>query len=261
MSFEILEIGRHALDVVLVSVVIYYLILLIRGTRAVQITLGIILVVGIYYFADVGGLITLKKTLETFFTVLPVAIIVLFQDEIRRAFAQVGRQRLWSGAMDDARQLDEVLREVILACSALSSRSTGALIVIERLDGLKNYVDNGVVLDSKVSHDLLISLFNTDVPLHDGAIIIQGDRLAAAGCFLPLTLNRQLSRDYGTRHRAALGISEQSDAAAVVVSEETGIISLAYAGKIERNFEPDELHAKLYQVLISDVYAQVGGTS
>jgi diadenylate cyclase len=194
--------------------------------------------------------------LENFFSFLPFALIVLFQDEIRRALAQFGRKSTWGfGA---AQKTDTVYNEIVLAATGLAAKRTGALIVIERLDGLKNYVENGIALDAWLSLDLLMNVFQPNAPLHDGAVIVQGDRLAAASCFLPLTSNPELSNEYGTRHRAALGITEETDAVAVVVSEETGIISLAFDGRLERPLTSRELRNALYERLITDLYPKGG---
>ena len=248
---------RDALDVLLVAVVIYNLLLLIRGTRAVQIILGILFLVGVYYLARLGDLLTLQTTLENFFSFLPFAIIVLFQDEIRRALAQFGSKPVWS--VGQPQKVDSVFNEIVLAATALSSRRVGALIVIERQEGLKNFVDNGIAMDSVVSFDLLLNVFNPFTPLHDGAVIVQGDRIAAAACFLPLTQRAEVSKEFGTRHRAALGITEETDAVAVVVSEETGRISVASHGEIEVDLDSNTLRNTLYKLLVTDLYPQ-GGT-
>ena len=243
---------RDVLDVLLVAVVIYNLLLLIRGTRAVQILFGILFLVGAYYLARLGNLLTLQTTLEAFFTFLPFGVIVLFQDEIRRALAQFGSKPLWG--IGQHQRVESVFNEVVLAATAMSARRTGALIVIERLEGLKNFVDNGIKLDAVVSYDLLLNIFNSHTALHDGAVIVQGDRLAAASCYLPLTRNPELSKEYGTRHRAGLGISEETDAVAVVVSEETGRVSVAHQGELLRDLDSNGLRTTLYKLLITDLY-------
>lgn len=238
------------LDVLLVAVVVYNLLLLIRGTRAVQILLGILVLVLFYWVAGSLGLQALETTLQNFFLFLPVAIIVLFQQEIRRALASFGRTPLWSFA--GHQKVVPAFNDVVLATTSLSERKIGALIVLERSEGLRNYVENGIAIDAVVSLDLLVSLFIPETPTHDGAVIIQGDRIAAATCFLPLTQNPELSMDLGTRHRAALGITEETDAVAVVVSEETGSVSLASQGEMSRDLEPRELRNLLYQHLVTN---------
>ena len=234
------------LDVLLVALVLYYLLLLIRGTRAVQVVVGILALVVIYYGARTLNLPALEMTLETFFALLPVAIIVLFQNEIRRALAGFGRTRLWTGA--GAIDVQEVAQQVTMAASTLAESKTGALIVFERREGLRNYAENGIQIDAEVSVDLLVSLFFPDAPTHDGAVIIQNGRIAAATCFLPLTRS-SVSTQFGTRHRAGLGISEETDALAVVVSEETGEMSLAVGGEFERPLSSSSLLTLLLQHL------------
>lgn len=240
-------------DVLLVAIVVYNLLLLIRGTREVQILIGILSMVVVYYAAQAFGLTALEATLRNFLIILPVAIIVLFQHEIRRAFASFGSTPLWGFATQ--RQVASTFNEVVLASTTMAERRTGALIVLERLEGLRNYVENGIQLDAVVSIDLLINLFTPGTPTHDGAVIIQGDRIAAAACYLPLTRNPALSQEFGTRHRAALGISEETDALVVVVSEETGTISVAFGGEFFRPLESKDLHNLLYKFLVTDVYA------
>jgi len=239
------------LDVLLVTLVLYNLLLLIRGTRAVQVLLGILVLVLFYYAARIFDLPALETTLENFFIILPVAMIVLFQHEIRRALATFGRTPLWG--FSNQQKVATTFNAIVLAAATLAERRVGALIVIERSEGLRNYVENGILIDAEVSIDLLISIFTPETPTHDGAVIVQGDRIAAATCFLPLTRNTQLSKEYGTRHRAALGISEETDAMVVVVSEETGTISVALGGEMRRGLDSNDLRNVLYQNLAADV--------
>ncbi|MEE9563277.1 MAG: diadenylate cyclase CdaA [Thermoanaerobaculia bacterium] len=245
---------RDVLDVALVAVVIYNLLLLIRGTRAVQMLLGLLFIGAAYYLAGAANLLTLQQLLGSFLFVLPFAIIVLFQQEIRRALASFGRNPLWG--LGTHQKIEATIHETVLAAAAMAERRTGALIVIQRLEGLRNFIENGIIIDALVSYDLLINIFNPETPLHDGAVIIQEDRIAAAACFLPLTLKPELSKEFGTRHRAALGISEEVDALAVVVSEETGTISLAIDGRMIRDLDGKSLRNTLYQYLITDLSAQ-----
>ena len=238
-------------DVILVTLVLYNLMLLIRGTREVQILIGIMILVVFYYIARTLELRAVETTLENFFIVLPVAIIVLFQREIRRALATFGSTPLLG--FSDQRKVASTFDDLVLAAATLAERKIGALVVIERLEGLRNWVENGVRLDSLVSIDLLISLFTPTTPTHDGAVILQGDRIAAAACFLPLTQNPELSKEFGTRHRAALGISEETDALALVVSEETGIVGAAIGGEFFRPLEPKDLRNLLYKYLVTDL--------
>lgn len=245
---------RDLVDILLVAIVVYNLLLLIRGTRAVQVLIGILLVAIVHYAAGLFELLTLQRVIEAFLIVLPFAIVVLFQHEIRRALAQFGRYPL--GGLATHGQVESTFDQTALAATTLASRRIGALIVIERLDGLRNYVENGIRLDAEVGYDLLINIFSPDTPLHDGAVIIQNDRIAAASCFLPLTQSAELSKDLGTRHRAAVGISEETDAVAVVVSEETGLISVAWNGEITRDLDSRSLRNTLYQYLVTDLYLQ-----
>ncbi len=244
---------RDAVDILLVTVVVYYLLLLIRGTRAVQTVLGILFLLASLYLARYFQLTALKATLERFFAFLPFAIIVLFQQEIRRALANFGRGTLMRGLGQSHNEAD-VFNDVALAATSLAEKKVGALIVFERLEGLRDYVETGIQLDALVSLDLLVNLFAPGTPTHDGAVIIQGERIAAATCFLPLTQDRGLSKEFGTRHRAALGITEETDAVAVVVSEETGVISLAFGGKMRRDLESKDLRNLLFKTMITDVH-------
>jgi len=258
---RILEIvtWHDAVDVLAVAIVVYYLLLLIRGTRAVQMLLGLLFVGVVYYLAQFFDLPTLQTLIESLLIVLPFAVIVLFQQEIRRALTNFGRNPLWGLAKQQA--VESTFGEIVLAATTLAARKIGALIVIERLQGLRNYIENGIGLDAELSYDLLINIFTPDTPLHDGAVILQEDRIAAAACFLPLTPNPELSKEFGTRHRAALGITEETDAVAVVVSEETGIISVAFDGEMIRDLDGKGLRNTLYKVLITDLYPQGGKTA
>lgn len=241
---------RNILDVALVTAVIYYLLLLIRGTRAVQILLGLLVLVGAYYAAVTLELTALETILDRSFLVLPIVIIVLFQQEIRRALSSLWRAPMFSHARQQA--IDLMVDDVTAAATTLAERKVGALIVFERQDGLREYIENGIQIDGLLSVDLLINLFTPDTPTHDGAVIVHDGRIAAATCFLPLTQNAELSKALGTRHRAALGITEETDALSVVVSEETGAISMAGRGNLERGLDAHELRNLLYARLTAD---------
>jgi diadenylate cyclase len=247
---------RDPVDILAVAVVVYNLLVLIRGTRAVQMLLGIVFVGMVYYIARLADLPTLQTLLESLLLVLPFAVIVLFQQEIRRALANFGRNPLWGLARQQ--KAASTFNEVVLAATTLSSRRIGALVVIERLQGLRNFIENGVRLDAALSYGLLINIFTPDTPLHDGAVIVQDDRIAAAACFLPLSANPELSQEFGSRHRAALGLTEETDALAVVVSEETGAISVVIDGEIIRNLDGKSLRNTLFKYLITDLYPQPG---
>lgn len=254
--FEILT-WRDVVDVLAVAIIIYNLLLLIRGTRAVQILLGLVFLGVVYYVAVLTELPTLQQILENLLIVLPFAVIVLFQAEIRRALANFGRNPLWGLAKQQKAVAS--FGDIVLAVTTLSTRRIGALIVIERLQGLRNYIENGIALDANISYDLLINVFVPDTPLHDGAVIVQDDRIAAGACFLPLSTNPEVSKELGTRHRAALGITEETDAVAVVVSEETGVISVAFEGELHRDLDSKSLRNALYKYLLTDLYPK-GGT-
>ena len=231
------------LDILVVAVIIYQVLVFIRGSHAVQMALGLSLIIGFFYFSRWGRLETLSWILTNILPYFVFAIIVIFQSEIRRALAHFGKTPLFTGFSRINR--GEFYDEIVLAVSTLASHRTGALIAIEKDIGLKNYIESGIALDSQMSYDLLVTVFNPSVPLHDGAVIIQSGRIAAAACFLPLTVKAQLSKELGTRHRAAIGITEETDAVAIVVSEETGSISFAYNGDIERSMDSDTLRLRL----------------
>lgn len=241
---------RNLADLVLVFLLVYAVLKLVRGTRAAPMAAAIGAFALLYWFAVRQDLATLEFILRGALLYIGVAIIVLFQNEIRQALITFGNRFRMPFARKHLGQFGEgVYDEVILAATTLSSTKTGALIVIERNIGLKNIIDGGVKLDAELSYDLLISIFNTESPLHDGAVVIRRHRVAAASCFLPLTLNPRLSRDMGTRHRAALGVTEDTDAVAVVVSEESGLISVVQRGEIKRGLDAPKLRAAISQAL------------
>ncbi|MDH3744463.1 MAG: diadenylate cyclase CdaA [Acidobacteriota bacterium] len=247
---------RDFVDVFLVAVIAYNLLLLIRGTRTVQILLGLVFLAGIWWAARETELTVLETLLRNFIIFLPFAVIVLFQHEIRRGLARFGRNPLLGFGSHE--KVETTIHEIVLATAALAAKRIGALIVIQRSEGLRNFIENGIELDARVSYDLLVNIFSPDTPLHDGAVIINQDRVAAAACFLPLTLDSELSTEFGTRHRAALGITEETDAMTVVVSEETGKISVAVGGKLASGLESKQLRNTLYQYLIADLSTAEG---
>jgi diadenylate cyclase len=239
---------RDVLDIALVSFLIYELLLLIRGTRAVQMALSGGFLIGLFFFSEWLQLETVNWLIRNLATYVVVAIIVLFQSDIRRALAHFGRARFFR-YFERATGTDETLEELVTAATTLSARRIGAIMVVERQIGLRNYIEGGIPLDATVTYDLIATIFQPGSPLHDGATIVQGDRVAAAACFLPLSVNPRVSRELGTRHRAAIGLTEENDAVAIVVSEETGIISLALAGDLERNLSADALRLRLRTLL------------
>src|SRR6266446_7923152 len=241
---------RNIADIVIVFLLVYGVLKLVRGTRAAPMAAGIAAFALLYWLARKQDLATLEFVLRGGLIYIGVAIIVLFQSEIRQALITFGNRVRVPFSRSYAGQFGEgVYDEIVLAATTLSSTKTGALIVIERNVGLKNVTDGGVKLDAELSYDLLVSIFNPTTPLHDGAVIIQGHRVAAASCFLPLTLNPRLSKNLGPRHRAAIGITEDSDAVAVVVSEETGLISFVQDGQIKRGLDATRLRASIFQAL------------
>ncbi len=231
------------LDIVVVAVIIYQLLVFIKGTRAVQMALGLALIVVFFYFSRWIALETVSWMLTNILPYFVFVIIVIFQHEIRRALVRFGQAPLFGGFSTINR--NEFYDEIVLAVTTLATNQTGALIVIERDIGLKTYIESGIALDAALSYDLLVSIFNPSVPLHDGAVIIQNRRIAAGACFLPLTVKPRLSKELGTRHRAAIGVTEETDAVAIVVSEETGAISFAHDGEMERYLDPDTLRQRL----------------
>lgn len=235
------------LDIVIVAVLVYQFLLLVKGTRAAQIVAGCAVLGVAFYIARLGELTTVNWLVATLLPYGVFAAIVVFQNEIRRALAKLGRNLTFR--TNSVSMGLEAYDDIVLAANLFSQNQTGALIVIERDIGLRTYIESGVPLDAHLSYDLLATIFRPSAPLHDGAAIVQGERIAAAACFLPLSMNPVLSTQLGTRHRAAIGITEETDAVAVVVSEETGTISLALAGSIERDLTADELRLRLAALL------------
>jgi diadenylate cyclase len=239
-----------ALDILIVAFIIYELLQLIRGTHAVQMALGGMVLVFVYWVSQWADLETVNWLLRTFLPYVVFGIIVVFQAEIRKVLAHLGKTPLL-GAFS-AQRTEEMIDEVVLAATTLASQHTGAIVVIEREMGLRTYIETGITLDAVVTYDLLVNVFSPGTPLHDGAVIVQGNRVAAAACFLPLTGNPALSRQLGSRHRAAIGVTEDTDALAVVVSEETGIISLVSGGRIRRELDARSLKQALLDALEVD---------
>jgi diadenylate cyclase len=241
-------------DIAIVAFLIYEFLKLIRRTRAAQMVAGVVLVFGLYYASERAPLSTVNWLIRDMFGYMVFAAIVLFQADIRRALSNLGRAPFFR-YLARPTTTDETIEEVVVVATMLASRRIGAIIAIERQIGLRNYIESGIPLDSTVTYDLLLSIFQTESPLHDGAVIIQDNRVAAAACFLPLTVNPRLSRELGSRHRAAIGITEESDAVALIVSEETGHVSLALDGQIERSLQPDQLRFRLEALMLR---AQLG---
>jgi len=234
------------IDILLVALIIYQFLILIRGTRAVPVLVGVGGLALAFYVAHVAELRTVNFLVGTLLPYGIFALIVVFQNEIRHALARIGRRLTFSRVTPG---IAEAYDDIVLAANLFSQSQTGALIVIEREIGLRTYVESGVPLDANISYDLLATIFRPSAPLHDGAVIIQKDRIAAAACFLPLSMNPVLSTQLGTRHRAGIGITEETDAIAVIVSEETGSISIAVAGNIERDVTVEYLRERMSELL------------
>jgi diadenylate cyclase len=237
---------RNVLDIALVFAIVYVVLKLFRGTRAVPTVVGMVIIGLLYWLAVAQELTTLEAVLRSAVPYIGFVVIILFASEIRQALIYFGNRLRFPLLRRQRGSLGETIYdEIVLAVTTLASEKTGALIVIERDVGLRNFIDVGVSLDAKVSYDLLVTIFNPSTPLHDGAVIIQRERLAAASVFLPLTKNPGISRELGTRHRAAIGVTEGSDAISVVVSEETGLITYVEAGAMKRNLDTTQLRALL----------------
>jgi diadenylate cyclase len=236
-----------ALDILVVAFIIYQLLQFVRGTHAVQVALGGAAFVALYWMARWLNLQTVTWLVRT---ILPYAVfgaIVIFQAEIRKVLAHIGKTPLLG--LFSQHRTEEVIDEVVLAATTLSAKKIGAIVVLEREMGLRSYIETGIALDAQLTYDLLVNIFTPGTPLHDGAVVLQGDRVAAAGCFLPLTVSPELSRTFGSRHRAAIGLTEDTDALAVVVSEETGTISLVMGGRLQRSLDGRALKKALRSAL------------
>ena len=241
---------RNAIDIVLVFIIVYVLLKLLRGTRGMPMAVGMVTLGLLYWLAVAQDLATLEFVLRGALLYVGVAVIVLFQSEIRQALIYFGNQLRFPVFRRQRGQLGETIYdEVVLAATTLASEKIGALIVLERNVGLRNLSDAGVQLDAKLTYDLLVTIFNPSTPLHDGAVVIQRERITAASVFLPLTKNPSISRELGTRHRAAIGITEVTDAVSIVVSEETGLISFIDAGRMKRNLDTNQLRSLLLNAM------------
>src|SRR5215468_6113598 len=236
-------------DILVVSVVIYEVLKLIQGTRAVQMALGASVLVALFYGSRWSRLETTNWLIRNMFGYIVFAVIVLFQSDIRRALAHLGRAPFFR-YFAKAESAEETIEELAVAASMLSAQRIGAIVAIERQVGLRNYIEGGIALDAVLTYDLLLSIFQRTSPLHDGAAIVQNDRVAAAACFLPLTINPRLSKELGSRHRAAIGLTEENDAVAIVISEESGKISIVVDGQIDRGLGTDELRSRLRSLVL-----------
>jgi diadenylate cyclase len=237
------------LDIAIVSLLIYESLKLIKGTRAAQMAAGSLIIVGLLYISSLAPLQTVNWMIRNILVYFGFAAIVIFQSDIRRALAHFGQAPFFR-YFNRQEAADETIEEVVVAATMLAAQRVGAIVVIEREIGLRNYIESGIPLDATLTYDLLVTIFRPGSPLHDGAVILQEDRVAAAACFLPLTVNPRVSRELGTRHRAAIGLTEESDAVAVVVSEESGQISLALDGRIDRGLTPEQLRERMRTLVV-----------
>lgn len=233
------------LDITLMSIILYRFLLIVKGTKAAQMIIGLAILLLASLASRYLELFTIDWLVQSFWAQIVIAMIVLFQPEIRRALAHIGEaQFLNFASAEELKSLEEIVRAAV----SLSNRKIGALIVIERDTSLKDFVEVGTSLDARVSKELLLSIFHPTSPIHDGAVIIKGNRVAAAGCFLPITLSSELSKSLGTRHRAGIGLTEETDALAIIVSEETGLISVGLGGKIEEKIDMGTLRDMLTDI-------------
>ncbi len=245
---------KDVIDVLIVSYVIYKLIILVRDTRAIQLMKGILIVVFAWVISIWLQLSTLQWMVNQMFTFGLLAIIIIFQPELRRALEQLGRGKLFNRSTnDESNDVNRRISEVIKAVNYLSKRKIGALIVFEKQTGLTDYIESGTSIEGKISSELLINIFIPNTPLHDGAVIIRQGQLMAAGCYLPLSENPFINKELGTRHRAAIGMSELSDSTCLIVSEETGQVSVALQGHVLRDIQEDFLISKLFEELMPKV--------
>jgi uncharacterized protein (TIGR00159 family) len=235
------------LDIILVAFIIYYVLRLLEGTRALQVLLGFVLLIVLYYVSQ-RGLFTLNWILGQFLGSIIIIVVILFQNDIRRGLAAIGR-RPFLLKMSPGKSKELFTEEIVKAASYMANRHIGALMAIERVNSLSDFVEIGMRIDALVSRELIISIFNPSSPLHDGGIIIVGNRILSAGSFFPLATDPDLERDLGTRHRAAIGLSLETDAIVIVVSEETGIVSLAVGGEIKRGLDATSLQNQLLDLL------------
>lgn len=233
------------LDIIIVAFLFYRLFLLIRGTRASQMFIGLFLLIVLSIVAQWLNLNAVNWILSSLKTVWVIAFVILFQPELRKALSLLGQNRIL-GAFLKVEQSGTV-SEIVKACQQLSMKNIGAIIVIEQDVGLRNYIETGTPLDARVTSDLLVTIFTPPGPLHDGAVIVDKNRVIAAGCILPLSQNPRLGTSLGTRHRAGLGLSEETDAITIIVSEETGMISLAMGGKLKRKLDLNTLRNDLIE--------------
>ncbi|WP_318246538.1 diadenylate cyclase CdaA [Guptibacillus algicola] len=252
-NVNVLDYITEIIDILLVTYVIYKIIMLIRGTKAVQLLKGITVIIAAWFLSSFFELNTLHWILERVVLYGLLAIIIIFQPELRRALEQLGRGRLFTRSAVEEEETNKMIEAIIKSTSYMGKRRIGALISMERETGLNDYVETGIQMNAKLTSELLINIFIPNTPLHDGAVILKKDEILAAACYLPLSESPFISKELGTRHRAALGISEVTDSLTLVVSEETGSISLAKNGELHRNVSEEVLRDLLTAELNSAV--------
>jgi diadenylate cyclase len=254
MDVWLLETFRwtDVVDIGLMTWVVYRALLVMRGTRAIQTMVGLLVLIGLYALADQLELISIHWLLEKFFVYIVLAVIILFQQDIRKALARAGGRLFFATSRNSASLSLPKVEELVRASFAMASRRVGALIAIERAGSLAEFVEPATALDAEISNDLLLSIFHPTSPLHDGAVIIQKGRIAAASAFLPLTQNKNVSRFFGTRHRAAIGLTEETDTVVIIVSEERGVVSLVQNGQLTPCDDANDLREKLQRLLNTD---------
>lgn len=240
---------QDILDILIVAVILYRVLLIIKGTKAAQMLIGLGVLFLAFLFSGYLELYTVDWLIRIFWAQIVLALIILFQPEIRRALAQMGEARFFQSfaTAEESKSLEEIVR----ASVSLANRKIGALIVLEKETSLRDFTELGTPLDAKVSHELLLSIFHPSSPIHDGAVIIRGNRIVAAGCFLPLTFSADLSKALGTRHRAGIGLTEETDAVVIIISEETGEIATAVSGRLLKNLDMGTLRDFLAEHFIS----------
>jgi diadenylate cyclase len=241
------ELWRPLLEIAIIWFVFYWVLVSLRGTRAIQVLKGLVVLFIAFFIAQVFRLTSINWLLTKIFAISIIALLIIFQPELRRGLAHLGRNRFFAIFSRG----EETVNEIVKACGYLSKRKIGALIAIERDIGLKVYIESGVAIDAKVSSELIQTIFMPHTPLHDGGVIVKEERIAAAGCLFPLTQSSSLSKTVGTRHRAALGLTEETDAACILISEETGAISVAIGGKLTRDLELQNLRKVLTNLYMS----------
>lgn len=239
-----------ALDISLIAVVLYHILLLVRGTRTAQMLAGVTVIAAAFLASSAVPLTTVNWVMNKFYSSIIIILIIIFQDDVRHALSRIGRKSLISS--NETISSHHILDEITRATTELAKKRIGSLIVMERNIILSRYIDIGTLVDSKISKELLVSLFHPSSPLHDGAVIIQQGRISAAGCFLPLTREENLTKNWGTRHRAAIGISQETDAIVILVSEETGRTSLVVDGTVKTVLEKEELRRQLLKLLVDE---------